>query len=215
VGVLAEYWSVNVGSIASLAKTVLIDLFFGALPLVDFDTPPHPFSALRCVIETDGLGPEQLEMVVGTLSELLGREFEGQSCYWLVIGSTVSTLLSILRVTGGQNPLIQANLPRMLELVPRCLSKAEAGNILATIMSFHESSDAFFTAYQPEIIRIYVSVLAMRMRKLGQLGIRDDVLQSLVRLLLLAVSGDSSPLERITTDLGPAATIRLMGRLHP
>jgi hypothetical protein len=212
VGVFAEYWSVM--SIASLAKTVLVDLFVQSLTFVNFDTPPHPISAIRCVVETDGLGEGQFETVLNSLAELLNREFEGQSCYFLVIGSVVSALLSILRVTGAQSASVQALLPKMFAAIPRCLSKAEAGNILTTIMSFHENSETFFTAYRSEISRIYASVLAMRMRKLRQLGIGDDLLQSLVRLFLTAASGDAGLLPRIAADFAPAAAARLMGRLH-
>jgi hypothetical protein len=51
ISVLTEFYEAAHDSIQSLAKKLITDEFFvNALALCDFETPPHPLSAIRCLI---------------------------------------------------------------------------------------------------------------------------------------------------------------------
>jgi hypothetical protein len=212
VGVLTEYWAVSAASIQSVTKTVIAELFFQSLTLVNLETPPHPLSAVRCVIESEGrVSAEQMAGILRVVGDLFESEFEGQPCYWNVIGAAVSLMLSVLRVVGGAVVGVQELMPRLLAVIPRCLSKAEAGNVIGTLMLFQR--EEILMEYKGELIRIYTAVLAMRVRKLKELGIGMDVVGAVARMLAEAAAGDEVVLGRMAGEIGLNGSERLRARI--
>lgn len=153
IGVLTEFYAVAHENLPPVYKTAIRNAFFTSLQIVDFSRPPHPFAAIRCLIEVQGgATQEELEMAVQVCENVLETENEGQLYYWPTVAATVSLLFTLIRVCGQMFEWGQF-LERMLPLAPRCLVEAESENIISSILSLPKNIQQTFIEQIVEVIK--------------------------------------------------------------
>jgi hypothetical protein len=214
IGVLAEFYEAAHDSIQSLAKKLIADEFFvNALAMCDYETPPHPLAAIRCLIEVENaITPQQLEAVLAVARHVLDGEYNGQPYYWLVVANVVSTLLSLVRIRGGDVFDVREMMLHLLAFVPKCLCKSEAENIVKTIVLLCGASENFRVTFRGDLLRIVMNVLAFRDKQLQKLNLFQGILVGLAELFGQLAQADDPLVASIAGDIGQIGYQRLQSR---
>jgi hypothetical protein len=176
VMVLTECYSVAHSTIPSLLRKSIEHIFENTLKLCDVNHPPHPISAMRCLMETNNHVTEpQFTNIVEFASHILQTEFMHQAYFWSVMAAVVSLLLSLSRISGRT---LGDLLPRIISIVPECLCESDADNILKSLVSLvieHESREEF--------AKMAVKVLGMRESKLKKLKVTPEAISGVAEML--------------------------------
>lgn len=172
LGIFVEIFDTQYNNIPIVFRKNIGNCFLELLNECNFQIPTHAISGVRTVIEKENtVSQKSLQIIMNFVETLFNSEFDGSFYFYPSIGSTISLLMSIMRI----NPeLVNEELFNIcLNNLPQRFPPSESDNIIDTLF------DVFQKNLIPEnsvleFLRVLSSVITFSKRKIKILELKQN-----------------------------------------